>query len=371
MQAVWGDTIVEEGGLTRNISVLRKTLGDSPNEHRYIVTAPGRGYCFVAEVRKVEREDPNGARVLGFERPSLSLITSAQPRVSKQEQNGPLVAYAVQPTKEETIAEAKLLPVAIYDHPAPTSNPRLSWVAASMLTVAIAAMALYYFHREQANIQRDTVLLVDFANTTGEAVFDGTLKRGLAIQLEQSPFLNIFPDESVRDTMRLMGRSPNEPTTVNVGREICQRQGIKALVSGSIANLGSHYVITIEALASQTGEVISAEQVEVERKEDALGALGRVTTSLRERLGESLSSIQRFDIPIEQATTSSLDALKAYSLGLEQSNKGAYSAAIPFYQRAVELDPGFALAYQALAREQLNTDYSDLVAQAASQAYEL
>src|SRR5262245_42706868 len=111
MQAVWGDTIVEEGGLARNISVLRKTLGESPDEHRYIVTAPGRGYCFVATVRNVEREDPNGARVLGFEKPALSLVTSTQARISKQDSNGPLVAHAVQPTTEEIIAETKLLPV--------------------------------------------------------------------------------------------------------------------------------------------------------------------------------------------------------------------------------------------------------------------
>src|SRR5262249_29289350 len=365
MQAVWGDTIVEEGGLTRNISVLRKTLGESPDHHRYIVTAPGRGYCFVATVRKVDSEDHDEAKSLVVENHALSRMA-----INDEDSTSLGVAGAANELIAVTEAEANLLPVPSGAYPARRLNVRRLGVVASIVTLVAVALVVF-FNRGPANVKRDTVLLADFANTTGETVFDGTLRQGLAIQLEQSPFLNIFPDERVRDTLRLMGRGPEERTTVAVGREICQRQGIKALVSGSIASLGSHYVITLEAVASQTGEVISQEQVEVERKEDVLGALGKAATRLRKQLGESLSSIQRFDTPIEQATTSSLDALKAYSLGLEQANKGAYPAAVPFYQRAVEIDPNFALAYQALAREQLNTSYSDLVAEAASKAYEL
>ena len=372
MQAVWGDTIVEEGGLTRNISVLRKTLGESPDHHRYIVTAPGRGYCFVATVRKVDSEDHDEAKSLVVENHALSRMAINDEDSTSL--GGAGAANELIAVTDELIAvteaEANLLPVPSGAYPARRLNVRRLGMVASIVTFVAVALVVF-FNRGPANIKRDTVLLADFANTTGEAVFDGTLRQGLAIQLEQSPFLNIFPDERVRDTLRLMGRGPEERTTVAVGREICQRQGIKALVSGSIASLGSHYVITLEAVASQTGEVISQEQVEVERKEDVLGALGKAATRLRKQLGESLSSIQRFDTPIEQATTSSLDALKAYSLGLERANKGAYPAAVPFYQRAVEIDPNFAQAYQALAREQLNTSYSDLVAEAASKAYEL
>ena len=365
MQAVWGDTIVEEGGLTRNISVLRKTLGESPDHHRYIVTAPGRGYCFVATVRRVDGEDPDDANSPVIGNPALAPIV-----ITDEDSTSLEVAGAADELIVVTEEEANLLPVPSGAYPARSLNARRLGVVASIVTLVAVALVVF-FNRGPANIKRDTLLLADFANTTGEAVFDGTLRQGLAIQLEQSPFLNIFPDERARDTLRLMGRAPDERMTVPIGREICQRQGIKALVSGSIASLGSHYVITLEAIAGQSGEVISREQVEVERKEDVLGALGKTATRLREQLGESLSSIQRFDTPIEQATTSSLDALKAYSLGLEQANKGAYPAAVPFYQRAVDFDPNFALAYQALAREQLNTSYSDLVTEAASKAYEL
>lgn len=354
MQAVWGDTIVEEGGLTRNISVLRKALGESPDDHHYIVTVPGRGYHFVATVREVESE----------------VNDEAKRSVTEVSLGGPEVVEAATETTAPAESEPALVAPATENYSNKTNNSRYLGMAASI--VVLLAVALVFFLKVRpANRERDMVLLADFANRTGDTIFDGTLKQGLAIQLEQSPFLNLFPDEQVRDTLRLMGRAPDERPTVEIGREICQRQGIKALVAGSIAGLGSHYVITLEAIASQTGEVIAREQVEIERKEEVLRALGQAATKLREHLGESLSSIQRFDTPIEQATTSSLDALKAYSLGLEQSNKGNYPAAVPFFQRAVELDPNFALAYQALAREQLNTDYSDLVAEAAGLAYEL
>src|SRR5262249_5166764 len=325
MQAVWGGTIVEEGGLARNISVLRKTLGESPDEHRYIVTAPGRGYCFVATVRKVEIEDHDEANMLAIEsHPLTSLV------ITGEDSGGLEVGIAVEERMAVTKAEANFLPVSRDVYMTGGINLRRLGVLASIVTLVVVGLVIF-LKRGPADTKRDTVLLADFANTTGEAVFDGTLRQGLAIQLEQSPFLKIFPDERVRDTLRMMGRAPDDRVTVTVGREICQRQGLKALTSGSIANLGSHYVITLEAIASQSGEVISREQVEIEKKEDALRALGKAATRLRERLGESLSSIQRFDTPIEQATTSSLDALKAYSLGLEQSNKGAYSAAVPFY----------------------------------------
>ncbi len=161
------------------------------------------------------------------------------------------------------------------------------------------------------------MLLADFVNTTGDAVFDGTLKQALAVQLEQTPFLNLFPEERVREMLQYMGRSPDERVTKDVAREICRRQGIKAVIVGSIANLGRNYAITLETTTAQTGEVMARWQVEAEGKEQVLRALGKAATELREKLGESLGSIQKFDAPLEQATTSSLEALRAHSLGLE------------------------------------------------------
>jgi serine/threonine protein kinase/Tfp pilus assembly protein PilF len=202
---------------------------------------------------------------------------------------------------------------------------------------------------------RDTILLADFVNTTGDEVFDGTLKQGLAVQLEQSPYLNIFSEERARETLRLMERSQDEKITREVGREICQRRGIKALLVGTIASLGRNYVITLEAINSQSGEAVARQQVEVEGKEQVLKALGRASTQMREHLGESLASIHKFNVPIEQATTASLEAFKNYAVGVELRRKGQYDQSIPPLKRAVELDGEFALAYT-----QLGTSYRDI-----------
>src|SRR5262249_6460352 len=234
--------------------------GESPDEHRYIVTAPGRGYCFVAAVRKVESEDHNEAKALAIESHALtSLIIPVEDSVGLE------VGIAVEERMAVTKAEANFLPVSRGVYLTRGLNSRRLGVLASIVTLILVGLVIFS-KRGPADTKRDTVLLADFANTTGEAVFDGMLRHGLAIQLEQSPFLKIFPDERVRDTLRMMGRAPDDRVTVSVGREICQRQGLKALASGSIANLGSHYVISLEAIASQSGEVISREQVEIEKK---------------------------------------------------------------------------------------------------------
>jgi serine/threonine protein kinase/tetratricopeptide (TPR) repeat protein len=245
----------------------------------------------------------------------------------------------------------------------------------ALVPLLIAAAALVYFAafrpRSTPLTDKDTILLADVENTTGDPVFDGALKQGLAVTLAQSPFLDIFPEARVRQTLQLMQRQPDERVSEALAREICQRQGLKAYLSGSIAPLGSHYVITLKAANAQSGDEIAREQMEADGKERVLTALSQAAIRLREQLGESLSSIQRFDAPVEQATTASLDALKAYSLGLEQANSGNYPKAIPFYQRAVELDPAFALGYQALAREQLNSGFHHEAIASASKAYEL
>lgn len=196
--------------------------------------------------------------------------------------------------------------------------------------------------------ERDTILLSDFVNTTGEPVFDGALKQALAVQLEQSPFLNIFSESRVRETLRYMGRSPDERVTPTVAREICERQGIKAMLSGSISPIGVRYVIDLNAVTCQTGDSLAREQIEAANSEQVLRALGTAASRLREKLGESLSSVQKFDAPIEQATTSSLAALKAFSIGEEHRVKGLEGPSIPFFKHAIEIDPNFALAYGRL-----------------------
>ena len=243
---------------------------------------------------------------------------------------------------------------------------------AALLIVALVVAGVFYFSRKKSALtEKDTVLLADFVNTTGEPVFDGTLKQALAVQLGQSPFLNIFPDERVNETLRFMGKAANERITKDIAKEICARQGLKAMIVGSIAGLGSHYVVTIEAINAQGGDAIAREQAEAENKEQVLKALGKAASQLREKLGESLGSIKKYDAPIEQATTSSLEALKAFSQGNEQRTAGNQTEAISFYKRAVELDPNFAMAYARLAVAYSNQFQTEVAAQYSQKAYDL
>jgi tetratricopeptide (TPR) repeat protein len=250
------------------------------------------------------------------------------------------------------------------------SHKKTSALIAAAVVIAVAAALVFYLKPVSALTDKDTILLADFVNTTADTVFDGTLKQGLAVQLAQSPFLNVFPDARVRQTLRLMGRSADDRVTKEVAREICQRQGLKAFLAGSITNLGTSYVITLEAVNAQSGEEIAREQVEAESKEQVLKSLSQAASKLRQKLGESLSSIQKFDARLE-LTTSSLEALKAYSLGYEQSSRGRFLESIPFSKRAIELDPNFAYAYASLAVQYANTNQPKLAAEYAEKAFAL
>lgn len=218
---------------------------------------------------------------------------------------------------------------------------------------------------------KDAILLTEFENLTGDTVFDNTLKMALAVSLEQSPFLNIFADERVRQTLSLMGRSADERITREIGREICQRKGLKAFIAGTISNLGTTYVLTLEAVNAQTGEILGRQLEQAESKEQVLKALGQAASGLREKLGENLSSIEKFDAPIEDVTTSSLEALKFFSLGCELMMRGEHLKAIPFSLRAVEVDPNFVFAYADLAIEYSNTGHLKLAAEYATKAFAL
>ena len=226
----------------------------------------------------------------------------------------------------------------------------------SFLTfILVAAMTTYFFYRSTQHrtlTDRDTILIADWQNQTGDAIFDGTLRQGLIVQLAQSPYLNIYPEERARETLQLMGhsreQSQEEKITREVAREICQRRGIKALLVGTIASLGRHYVITLETINSQSGEVIALQQTEADSQEQVLKSMGQAATELRGKLGEPLSSIQKFNAPIEQGTTASLAALQNYSLGVELQRRGQQDKAIPFFKSATEHDSNFALAHLRL-----------------------
>ncbi len=250
------------------------------------------------------------------------------------------------------------------------SHKRGAAFAAGLLVIAVAAVLFFYFKPTAALTDKDTILLAEFDNNTGEAVFDRTLRQGLAVQLRQSPFLDLFPDTRVRATLRLMNRSPDERVTRESGREICQRQGLKALIAGSIAKFDRSYSITLEALNGQTGDGLALVQVEAEEKDQVLKALSRAATELREKLGESLSSIRKFDAPLE-VTTSSLEALKEFALGQDEAIKGQSLKAIEFYRRATEKDPNFAYAWAGLAVQHNNTSQPGLAAEYAAKAFAL
>src|SRR5216684_2850977 len=244
---------------------------------------------------------------------------------------------------------------------APSSASRLSgvvtrasagkkwpWLAVPAMLAAVVIGGFLYTHRARALTEKDSILLTEFINTTGDAAFDGTLKQALAVQLEQSPYLNIVPESRIQKALGYMGRPAGERITSEVGREIALRQGVKAMLTGSIGSLGSHYVISLDAVNAQTGDSLAREQVEAASKEHVLKSLDKAASSLRQKLGESLASVQQFATPLEQATTSSLDALKEYSAGESEHLKQHDAAAIPHLRRATELDPNFALAYATL-----------------------
>jgi tetratricopeptide (TPR) repeat protein len=254
----------------------------------------------------------------------------------------------------------------------PSTARRTGMFVAAVVVLLLAGIgAFLYFHRRPMMTERDSILLTDFVNTTGDPVFDGTLKKAVAVELEQSPYLNVFPDQRVEETLKFMGRPMDTRITTEVGREICQRNGIKAMLTGGISSLGSQYVLTLEALNASTGDSLAQTQATANSKEEVLKALGSASSQLRMKLGESLASVQKFDMPLEQATTSSLDALKAFSLGDVQHNIGEDTAAIPFYQHAIELDPNFAMAYARLGTCYYNAGQSELAEQNTQKAFEL
>ncbi len=310
MKTVWPDTFVEEANLSRNIFLLRKALGENLQDHHYIVTVPGHGYRFAEDVRLVlDRE--------------LTVVAASHSNIELQVEE---------------------------------SRP-WAWIAAAaiLFVLVVAAAWKLFVHREPVLTGRDTVVLADFTNSTGDPIFDGTLRQGLAVQLQQSPFLSLISDQSIQQTLRLMNKPANARLAPEIAHEICVRTGSAAALEGSIASLGSQYVLGLKAVNCRNGETLDEEQVQAARKEDVLNALTMIASRFRSRVGESLSTIREHDTPLEQATTSSLDALQNYSAGLSIMGPGHFRAAIPLFDRAIAIDPNFAMAYylRGVAYEQV------------------
>jgi DNA-binding winged helix-turn-helix (wHTH) protein/Tfp pilus assembly protein PilF len=327
MKAVWPDTFVEEANLSRNIFMLRRALGESPQDHRYVLTVPGRGYRLAETVRLIADQE-------------FSLIAAEHSTVQVE-------------VKE--------------------SKP-WRWIAGAVGLLVIAGALLLkvsWPHRSPVLSSKDTVVLADFANSTGDPVFDETLRQGVAVQLQESPFLSVTSEERVRQTLKQMQQPADARLTPEVAREVCERTGGAAVLEGSIARLGTLYVLGLRARYCRTGDVLDEEQMQAVRKEDVLNALGRMTSNFRTHAGESLAGINKHSTALAQATTPSLDALKAYSTGRNTAFANGFAAAVPHLRRAVALDPQFAMAHGFLGLMYSNLGMADLARESTSRAYQL
>ena len=299
-----------------------------------------------SDLQRLKRDTESG-RVVAQSEVELPPSSSAHVTPVPSSGSSSKSAVAQQRTSSAGVSATQ---VAASTEPAIPRKPPWKIVAPIAAVLVLGVVGALYFRssRGHAMTEKDSILLTDFVNTTGDAVFDGTLKKALAVDLQQSPFLNVVSDERARQTLALMGKSPEERITSSVGREIAQRTGIKALITGSIAALGSQYVLTLDAVNTASGDTLAELQARADSKEQVLKVLDQSTTQLREKLGESLASIKQFDKPLEEATTSSLEALKAFTVGDEKHSTGNDLAAIPFYKQAIDLDPNFAMAYARL-----------------------
>jgi tetratricopeptide (TPR) repeat protein len=244
-------------------------------------------------------------------------------------------------------------------------------VSAAAVILALSAAAYFFLHRAPRLTDKDTIVLADFENKTGDPVFDGTLREGLAVQLQQSPFLSLVSDERIRSTLGFMGQHADARLTPEIAREICERAGSAAVLEGSISSLGSQYVLGLRARSCRTGEVLHAQQAQPARKEEVLNALSRIAVQIRTRLGESLATVHEHSAPLEQATTSSLEALKAYSAGWNANFAHGAAAALPHLQRAIAIDPQFATALADVGFMYHDMGETDLAAEYTRKAYEL
>ena len=264
--------------------------------------------------------------------------------------------------------------VAISANAGGSTGMRKSWkfiVPVAVALLAISGGGYFYFHRTPKLTDKDTIVLGDFTNTTGDSVFDGTLRQGLSVQLEQSPFLSIISDHQIQQTLGLMGQPAEAKLTPAVAQELCQRTGSAAVLDGSIAQIGTQYLLTLKAVNCVSGESLASTEAQASDENHVLEALGKTAAEIRNKLGESLSTVQQLDIPLEQATTPSLEALKAFSSGIKVLNTTGSDAAIPFFKRAIELDPNFALAYAYLGIMENDILESSIAVNYQRKAYEL
>jgi eukaryotic-like serine/threonine-protein kinase len=343
---LWGERkyVDVEHGINFCVNQIRSALHDPAELSRYIKTVPRRGYCFVAPTIRLAGM-ANAAAI-----PEAHAST-AQKQPSREPQNHSSSRAANRDVQRTLrIPAAAVILLALFS--IPMSTRQVTFRPPATLT------------------EKDFVVVADFVNTTGEEAFEGSLTQALAIELRQSPFLNVLTDTKVRETMKRMGRPDGEKMTPDVAREICLRTGSKAVLDGSISRLGSHYLMNLNVVACESGDALLSERGEAAGRDEVLATLNKIATQLRTGLGESLRSVQKFDVPVE-LTTSSLAALKSYSEGRKVLGSKGEAPSIPLFRRAVELDPNFAMGYAALASRYSNLDQPSIALDYAIKAYEL
>jgi serine/threonine protein kinase len=256
-----------------------------------------------------------------------------------------------------------------------TKSTRFQWAVVTAATIVIVGLGIgswrFFFRKAHALTDKDTIVLADFTNSTGDAVFDGTLRQGLSVQLEQSPFLSIISDQQIHQTLQMMGQKPDAKLTPEIARELCQRTASAAVLDGSIAQIGTQYLLTLKGVNCASGESLASTQAQASDKNHVLDALGKAGSEIRHNLGESLSTVRKLDTPLKEATTSSLEALQAYSLGRKALDGADSAGAVPFFQRAIHLDPNFAMAYASLGASYANLGETSLATENTKKAYEI
>jgi len=330
IEKLWGKNVFldTDNAINTAIRKIRQVLKDDPEQPRFVQTVSGRGYRFIAQVAEVG--PPKPVEVVTVQQKTVP-STGAPGRIGK----------------------------------------RWKVIVSATLAVLMLSGGYVYLRRAPKLTDKDTIVLSDFSNSTGDPVFDTTLRQGLAVQLEQSPFLSLISDDRIQQVLKLMAKPADTRLTSEISREICQRTASVAVLDGSIASLGNEYVLTLRAQDCRSGDVLDEEQVQASRKEDVLNALSQIASRFRTRVGESLSTVRSHDIPLAEATTPSLEALKSYSAGWQVSYSSGSRTAVPFFNRAIEIDPNFASAYAALGRMYADIGETVLSAQNTSKAYQL
>ena len=331
------DTFVDfDSSLRVAVGKLREALDDNADDPRYIETIPKRGYRFlVPEVRRVDAAHE-----------------------AAEQSEGP------------ELLKTDATPVAV----SPRHTPLLKYAIAAVAVLLLTAGGVFVWQRRalaKPLTDKDVLVLADFANSTGDPVFDGTLRQGLSVQLEQSPFLSIITDQRIQQFLQMMGQKPDVNLTPEIARELCQRSVSAAVLDGSIAQIGTQYLLTLKAVNCESGKTLASTEAQASDKNHILEALGKAASEIRTKLGESLSTVQKFDTPLEQATTPSLDALKAYSLGRKAMVDSEWAAAVPFFQRAIRLDPNFSMSYARLGTSYRMLGEPTLASENTRKAYDL